>query len=67
MVVIEKFESEMVRPNLRGKISRPAKNYRKEVYYIRRPTLARHIGDENLLHNWFQKTEFRHTRVTNVP
>ena len=64
----------MVRRNLRGKISESAKNYRKEVYYIHRPTLARHIGDEKSLHNWCKKQilnsndqEFRLTRVTNAP
>ena len=64
----------MVRRNLRGKISESAKNYRKEVYYIHRPTLARHIGDEKSLHNWCKKQilnsndqEFRLTRGTNAP
>ena len=47
LIVTEKFESEMERQNVRGKISESAKNYRKEVYYIHRPTLARRIGDEN--------------------
>ena len=47
LIVTEKFESEMERQNLRGKILESAKNYRKEVYYIHRPTLARRIGDEN--------------------
>ena len=36
LVVFEKFESEMVRRNLCGKISEAAKNYQKEVYYIHR-------------------------------
>ena len=40
LVVIEHFESEMVRQNLCGKISESAKKYQKEVYYIHRPSLA---------------------------
>ena len=74
LVAIEKFESEMLRWNLRGKISESAKNYLKEVYYIHRPTLARHIGDKQSLHNWCKKQilnsndqELRHTRVNNAP
>ena len=74
LVATEKFESEMVRRNLCGKISESAKNYLQEVYYIHRPTLARHIGDENSLYNWCKKQilnsngqEFRPTRVTNAP
>ena len=64
----------MVRQNLHSKISDSAKNHRKEVYYIHRPALERHIGDEKSLHNWCKKQiinsngqEFCPTRVTNVP
>ena len=74
LVTIEKFESEMVRRNSRGKISESAKKYRKEVYYIHRPALARHSGDGKSLHKWCKKhnlnsnyQEFHPSRVTNAP
>ena len=55
MTVTEKFENEMMRQNLQGHISEIAKNYHKEMYYIHRPNLAKHIGNGNSLHNWCKK------------
>ena len=55
MTVTEKFENEMMRQNLQGHISEIAKNYQKEMYYIHRPNLAKHIGNGNSLHNWSKK------------
>lgn len=44
-----------MRQNLQGHISEIAKNYQKEMYYIHRPNLAKHIGNGNSLHNWCKK------------
>ena len=45
----------MMRQNLQGHISEIAKNYQKEMHYIHRPNLAKHIGNGNSLHNWCKK------------